>query len=123
MPNETLKQLAKIVSSDESDRAAGERIKQLQAKWDLLEAKEGLENHLVLSGFMQSLKEWAENIDEQLLDMDVVDEKTKLYRFKLKAEKEILQRFMSIFDKAERKALENSIKFYETKINSQHHVV
>lgn len=119
MPNETLDQLAKIVSSDDYDRNAGDRIRQLQDKWDLLEAKEGLEKHLIISGFMEGLKDWAKDIDEALLEMDVVDDKTKLFRFKLKAEKEIVKRFMSIFDKAERKNLENTIKYHQTKIKTK----
>jgi hypothetical protein len=89
MANETLNQLAKIVSTDKYDIAAGDRIKKLQEKWDLLEAKENLHKHLVIEGFVDSLKDWAKNIDETLRDMDVVDENTKLFRFKLKAEKKV----------------------------------
>lgn len=121
MANETLNQLAKIVSTDKYDIAAGDRIKKLQEKWDLLEAKENLHKHLVIEGFVDSLKDWAKNIDETLRDMDVVDENTKLFRFKLKAEKKVIEDFMSIFDPAERKALENSIKFHQTTIKNNSH--
>ncbi len=122
MPNEAIEQLAKTVSSDEYDRAAGERIQKLQRDWDLLEAKEGLKKHLVITGFMETLKNWAVDIDEALLNMDVVDEKTKLFRFKLKTEKKVIQDFMGIFNKSERKALENRIKFNQTQIKNNNHV-
>lgn len=121
MPNNEIEQLAKIVSSDEYDRAAGERIKKLQADWDLLEAKENLQQHLVITGFIESLKNWATDIDETLRDMDVVDDKTKLFRFKLKAEKKVIEDFLGIFNKNERKALENRIKFNQTTIKNNPH--
>lgn len=119
MPNNDLQELAKTVSSDEYDRAAGDRIKSLQNKWDLLEAKEGLQNHLVISGFMKELESWGSNIDTTLLEMDVTDEKTKLFRFKLKSDKEIIRMFKSIFDKSTRKSLENSIKFAKIKVQNK----
>ncbi len=119
MPNKTLTQLAKIVSSDEYDRAAGDKIKKLQEKWDLLEAKENLQNHLVMSGFMEELRSWIRDIDESLREMDVTDEKTKLFRFKLKSDRKSAQDFLSVFDKSERKSLENQIKFAKMQTERQ----
>lgn len=119
MPNDTLEQLAKTVSSDEYDLQSGETIKKLQRQYDELEARENLENHLVITGFMKELEDWAKRIDITLLEMDVTDEKTKLFRFKLKADKEIIQMFVGIFDKNKRKSLENTIRFAESKIKKK----
>lgn len=120
MPNDTLEQLAKTVSSDEYDLKSGETIKKLQRQWDEVESREGLENHLVIVGFIQELKDWLVRIDETLRDMDVTDDKTKLFRFKLKADKEVVNMFMGIFDKGTRVRLEKTIRFAELKIKGDY---
>ncbi len=115
MPNETIKKLKEITNSDEYNLESGRLVNKLAEKWDLAEASENLSKHLVIAAFVKDLTEMIASIDETLHDMDVVDEKTMLFRFKLKADREAFDKFVSIFDGRAKQNLEIQINDLKNK--------
>lgn len=115
MQNNTLEQLVKIINSDDYDLESGTIIKKLQAKWDLAEAAENLSHHLVIKDFLRDLEEAVALINQLLLEQKVASDAEIKYRFKLQADKECYNRFLSIFNGRNKQILDQRIQELKAK--------
>lgn len=115
MPNQTLDQLKKITNSDRYDLESGTLIKKLQEKWDLAEAAENLSHHLVIADFIKDLEDAIKLIEATLLEQKVASDAEIKFRFKLQADHNSYNRFLSVFNGRQKAALEQRIEQLKAK--------
>lgn len=115
MPNETIKQLKEITGHDDYDRESSILVNKLAEKWDLAEAADNLSKHLVIASFVKELTDQIASIDEMLKNQNVINDESIKYRFKLRADREAFDQFVSIFDGRAKKNLEVQINDFKDK--------